>query len=102
MSARWAALAIPLALVGCATRGSVTRVGEAAGSAECAAGHYVDRAFREVAVKKGVVYSRPSDSYGVHELRMDVYWLVQDLPLLSSFHCPKGRYKGNQPEEYNS
>lgn len=71
--ARSAALAIPLALAACASRGSLTRVGDAEGSVDCAAGHYLDRAFRDVDVKRGVVYSRPSDSYGVHQLRMDIY-----------------------------
>jgi dienelactone hydrolase len=67
-------LAISLALVGCATtRGRLPRVGEAGGPAECAAGQYIDRAFERVSVERGVVYSRPSDSYGDHRLRMDVY-----------------------------
>jgi dienelactone hydrolase len=68
-----AALAVPLALAGCAARGPAATPAAAAGPPDCAAGGYLDRQFKEVAVRRGAVYSRPSDAYGVHELRMDIY-----------------------------
>jgi dienelactone hydrolase len=67
-------MAISLALVGCATaRGGLPRVGEVGGPQECAAGQYLRSAFERVSVKRGVAYSRPSDEYGAHRLRMDIY-----------------------------
>jgi predicted esterase len=70
---------IPLALFGCAaSRANPPRVEEGAGRSECAAGRYLDRTFRKLASKRGVIYSRPTDSYGVHELRMDLYWPKKD------------------------
>jgi acetyl esterase/lipase len=70
--ARGAALALPLALLGCAARGPAARAGPPV-VVDCASGGYLDRQFRDVAVERGIVYSRPHDAYGVHELRMDIY-----------------------------
>jgi acetyl esterase/lipase len=71
--ARRAALALPLVLSGCAVRGPAAAPAGAPAAPDCATGGYLDRQFRDVAVRRGVVYSRPTDAYGVHELRMDLY-----------------------------
>lgn len=71
-AARSAWPAMLLALGGCASSGS-TRLAEPGDTPSCAPGQYIDRAFRSLSVRKGVVYSRPSDGYGVRPLRMDIY-----------------------------
>jgi hypothetical protein len=72
---------LALALAGCATaRGRPSPPAEPQPSQGCAPDEFIGRASKALSVRKGVVYSRPSDPYGVHSLRMDVYRPKEDAP----------------------
>src|SRR5262245_2180487 len=64
---------MPFAATSCATRGRVVPVTDPGEPRVCAPDQYIEKQFNKVSVKKGVIYSRPTDQYGAHVLRMDIY-----------------------------